>query len=234
MLILITLTTFIRGYEWLVSSSNKKADRTQNPRRAAMTTSTDDDAFDHNAAVDTTTKEPPPPMKALLLFTRPESTLAVSHAVELAEVPRPLAAAAQSSSRNTTLIQIQAAAVTLEDLYTAIGRRPLLSITPTPTKPVIPGIDFTGIVSTCSSSNDKFQQGDVVMGCLLPLRVRHGGWAQYLDISSNNIIKVPSGWTRPQAAAFSMSALVAHAAVQIVNPETNNNNTYYYYLLLQM
>ena len=180
-----------------------------------------DDSFDHDHSFDSATSqtlEPPPPMKALFLLTRPESTLAVSQAVELAEVPRPLV----SNHKSHAIIQIQATAITLEDLYTSIGRRPLLNITPTPTKPVIPGIDFMGQVT--SDSND-LKKGDVVMGCLPPVRVRHGSWAQYLQISSNNIIKVPNGWTQSQAAAFGMSALVAHAALAIVYPEPKHTPT---------
>jgi NADPH:quinone reductase-like Zn-dependent oxidoreductase len=154
-------------------------------------------------------------MKALLLFTRPESILTVSQAVEIAEVPKPVV------SSNSLVIQIQAAAMSLEDLYTAIGRRPLLHISPTPTNPVIPGIDFVGRVAAAAAaaSCQDFKEGDVVMGCLPPVRVRHGTWAQYLVISPNNITKVPTNWTGSQAAAFGMSALVAHAAIQIVFPE---------------
>jgi NADPH:quinone reductase-like Zn-dependent oxidoreductase len=182
-------------------------------------TAADDETFDHDA-VDTpssasSTPEESPSMKALLLFTRLEGILTVSQAVEIAEVPKPVV------SSNSLVIQIRAAAMSLEDLYTAIGRRPLLHISPTPTNPVIPGIDFVGRVAddAAAASCKDFKAGDVVMGCLPPVRVRHGTWAQYLVISPNNITKVPTNWTRSQAAAFGMSALVAHAAIQIVFPE---------------
>ena len=185
---------------------------------AMRSTAADDETFDHDA-VDTpssasSTPEESPSMKALLLFTRPESILTVSQAVEIAEVPKPVV------SSKSLVIQIQAAAMSLEDLYTAIGRRPLLHISPTPTNPVIPGIDFVGRVAAAAAASCKdFKEGDVVMGCLPPVRVRHGTWAQYLLISPNNITKVPTNWTRSQAAAFGMSALVAHAVIQIVFPE---------------
>lgn len=76
------------------------------------------------------------------------------------------------------------------------------------------GIEFAGEI--VSSTSNEYKKGDRVMGMILPFRVRHGCWAQYVSVSPKNIAKVPANWSKEQAAAFPMSSLVAQAACDCV------------------
>lgn len=167
----------------------------------AMATMSDDDSETMSSF---------PTMMALVIMNRPTAVADVSHCVELAHVPRPF----PPKRASPLLVMVEAASLQNEDLYTAIGRRPLLSVNPTPTKPVTLGIEFTGQVM--SSTNKAYKQGDAVMGLMTPIRVRHGCWAQYVTVSSKNVALVPKEWTREQAAAFPMSCLVAQAAADCI------------------
>jgi len=152
-------------------------------------------------------------MNALVIFSRPATALAVASCVELAQVPPPT-----KNTKRGLLVRVRAASLNVEDLYTATARRgPLLAARPSQDSPVTLGIEFAGeVVETTSSNDDKFKVGDRVMGLQVPLRVRHGCWAEYVAVKESEITRIPERWSYAQAAAFPMSSLVAQAAADCV------------------
>lgn len=159
-------------------------------------------------------------MNALVIFRRPATALAVASCAELARVPRPEVPSSSSSSNNQTLlVRVRAASLNVEDLHTATARRGrLLSATPAEDAPVTLGIEFAGEVVQAppSSSSSEFKVGDRVMGLQIPLRVRHGCWAECVAVRASHVTRIPEGWSDAQAAAFPMSSLVARAAADCV------------------
>jgi acrylyl-CoA reductase (NADPH) len=123
--------------------------------------------------------------------------------------------------------QLPEAAVTVKVEYSTINSKDGLAITgksPVVRKfPMVPGIDFAGVVE--SSSSDKFKAGDRVVLNGWGVGEGHwGGLAQKARVNAEWLIKLPEAFSAKQAmaigtagytAALCVEALVAHG----VKPE---------------
>jgi acrylyl-CoA reductase (NADPH) len=78
--------------------------------------------------------------------------------------------------------------------------------------PMIPGVDFAGVVS--ASTNPDFAVGDdvVATGCGLG-EMHYGGYAQYARVHGEWLHKVPSGLTRADCMAIGTAGITAMLSV---------------------
>ncbi len=78
--------------------------------------------------------------------------------------------------------------------------------------PMIPGIDFSGVVET--SANPAFKAGDKVVLNGWGLSERHlGGYAQYARVSGDWLVPLPDGLTLAEAMAIGTAGYTAMLAV---------------------
>ncbi len=77
-----------------------------------------------------------------------------------------------------------------------------------PRRNLIPGIEFSGIVTALGQGVTEFSIGDHVMGS-----IRFGAYATHLNISSRYLLPIPAGWTDAEGASFIVQALTAYYAL---------------------
>jgi NADPH:quinone reductase-like Zn-dependent oxidoreductase len=69
-------------------------------------------------------------------------------------------------------VRVKATALNIEDIMTAVGRRPLVSLAATSDQPVVLGQEFAGVVEEVGSKVTTLKAGDAVLGQKIPFRVR--------------------------------------------------------------
>lgn len=102
--------------------------------------------------------------------------------------------------------------VTVRVTHTTLNYKDALSLTgraPIVRKfPLIPGIDFAGVVE--SSSDAGFEPGDtVILTGWGAGETRHGGYAQKARLPGNQLVKLPKGLTAEQSMAIGTAGLTA-------------------------
>ncbi|WP_434563974.1 acrylyl-CoA reductase (NADPH) [Pseudomonas sp. R1-6] len=104
-------------------------------------------------------------------------------------------------------VAIEYSTVNYKDAMALSGRSPVIR-----QFPLIPGIDFAGIVE--SSSHAGFQAGDRVLlnGWGLS-QTHHGGFAQKARVSGNWLVKVPDVFSTRQAMAIGTAGYTAMLSV---------------------
>jgi putative YhdH/YhfP family quinone oxidoreductase len=76
----------------------------------------------------------------------------------------------------------------------------------------IGGIDFSGTV--VSSSDERFEKGDAVLGVGFDLGVAHdGGYSEYARVPGDWLVKLPQGMTLWDAMAFGTAGFTAGIAI---------------------
>lgn len=72
----------------------------------------------------------------------------------------------------------------------------------------IPGLEYSGIVTSAGSGVSNFKPGDRVMGI-----TRFGGYASQITIPHHYITKMPDDWSFQEGAAYLVHALTAYYAL---------------------
>lgn len=108
--------------------------------------------------------------------------------------------------------------VTIRVEYSSVNYKDALAVTPrggvVRDYPIIPGIDIAGVVET--SSSDDFAPGDAVMAHGHDIgTAKHGGYAEYARVSSDQLVKLDALSTR-EAAAIGTAGFTAAMSVQAV------------------
>jgi alcohol dehydrogenase len=112
-------------------------------------------------------------MRAFAL-TRRAKPGALTDAIQLAEIPDPM------PRRREVVVQVSASTINIDDIHIAegtfysgipIGPRPH------PHRPVVPGSDIAGVVTSIGKDVRSFRVGQNVFGVQLPFRSR-GAWAE--------------------------------------------------------
>lgn len=129
---------------------------------------------------------------------------APADALELAEVPTPIAASDQ------VLVRVAAAGVAIGDWLTVAGQpyiaRPMFGIR-TP-KQRIAGFELSGTVVAVGDGVTRFAIGDEVFG------YADGSLAEYAAVSEDALARKPAGISMEQAAAVPISAVAALQALR--------------------
>ncbi|MDR5882849.1 MDR family oxidoreductase [Caballeronia sp. LZ032] len=137
---------------------------------------------------------------ALMLQKQDDRTLA---AIESIDEPR-----LATSSDGDVLVRIDYSTLNYKDALAITGRGPVVRAWP-----MVPGIDFAGIVET--SSHPDYQPGDpVVMNGWGAGETHWGGLAQKARVPGAHLIALPTGITTRQAMAVGTAGYTAMLCVQ--------------------
>jgi len=137
----------------------------------------------------------PPMMKAVVAheYGGPE-------VLKFEDVPRP------EPKENEALVKVIASGVNPADPLTLSGKYAKEFGTHLP---LIPGYDIAGIVEKAGSNGTKLKVGDAVYG----YPTFGGGWAEYVNVTENEVAKKPESLSFTEAAAVPMGALTAWQAL---------------------
>jgi NADPH:quinone reductase-like Zn-dependent oxidoreductase len=84
--------------------------------------------------------------------------------------------------------------------------------------PLIPGVDFSGVVERVGAGVDAFAAGDEVYGVAAKPFVGAGTFADYVVVSSDTIAPKPESLDFTEAAAVPTAGLTALAAIEAAGP----------------
>ena len=100
-------------------------------------------------------------------------------------------------------IKVKSIGLNFADIFAILG---LYSATPK--GGFVPGLEFSGIVEKVGKDVGDLKPGDQVMGV-----TRFGGYTTRIHIDPSYVVKMPSGWTFEEGAAFPVQALTAYYAL---------------------
>ncbi|HEX7357333.1 MAG TPA: medium chain dehydrogenase/reductase family protein [Ignavibacteriaceae bacterium] len=110
-------------------------------------------------------------------------------------------------------IKIKAIGLNFADVFALQG---LYSATPKGS--FVPGLEYSGIIIKKGRDVTEFEIGDKVMGA-----IRFGAYTTHLNINKKYIIKLPSGWSFEEGAAFTVQSLTAYySLVELGNIKNNS------------
>lgn len=118
-------------------------------------------------------------------------------------------------------VRVEYSTINFKDGLALTGRSPVVRVWP-----LIPGIDFAGVVET--SSHVGFKAGDkVVLNGWGVGETHHGGYAQRARVKGDWLVKLPDGLTSAQAMAIGTAGYTAMLCViglerQGVKPEAGD------------
>ena len=148
-------------------------------------------------------------MQALIITKRPQIG-ELSQDLELVtmETPEP--------RKNEVLVRVLFTTINVDDINlaegTALGGIPI-GASPSAQKPVIPGIEYSGIVEKIGANVTKFKVGDSVFGSINSPGKRYGAWATHFCSKEQYITPKPDYLTYSEAAACAGSGKVASCAI---------------------
>ncbi|QSE96463.1 zinc-binding dehydrogenase [Fulvivirga lutea] len=102
--------------------------------------------------------------------------------------------------KNEVQIEVKAIGLNFADIFAILG---LYSATPKGS--FVPGLEFCGVISKLGSDVSEWEVGNKVMGV-----TRFGGYANYLNLHSDYITKLPDGWSYAEGAGYLVQALTAY------------------------
>ncbi|WP_430425796.1 MDR family oxidoreductase [Phenylobacterium sp.] len=104
-------------------------------------------------------------------------------------------------------VRVEHSTINFKDGLALTGRSPVVRVWP-----LIPGIDFAGVVET--SSHSGFKAGDrVVLNGWGVGETHHGGYAQRARVKGDWLVKLPQGLTSTQAMAIGTAGYTAMLCV---------------------
>ena len=105
--------------------------------------------------------------------------------------------------KGDTVVKINYSTINYKDALAVKNRRPIIK-----RWPMIPGVDFSGVIET--SSNKKFKKGDQVIlnGCGVGEK-HYGGFSQKAKIDSNWLIRLPDSINQFEAMSIGSAGLTA-------------------------
>lgn len=122
-------------------------------------------------------------------------------------VPKP------SPGPGEVLVRVAAAAVNPTDLGFRHGGRAL----PGGAKPpYIPGMDLAGVIDAVGPSAGDWQAGDRVMAAVSPWEPGGGAQAEYRVVASDQLARVPDGWSLTEAATLPMNGMTVRTALDML------------------
>ncbi len=116
----------------------------------------------------------------------------------LGDVPTPVPGARE------LLVRVHASALNRADLLQRRG----LYAAPAGAPRDVPGLEYAGVVEAVGPDVHAWQSGDRVMGL-----VGGGGYAEYVCVSADHVLRVPERLSDEQAAAVPEAYLTAHDAL---------------------
>jgi NADPH:quinone reductase-like Zn-dependent oxidoreductase len=158
-------------------------------------------------------------MQGIVITQRPKiGELSNDLQLVTVEIPEP--------KKREVLIKVLFATITIDDINLAEGTEfggiPI-GASPSSKKPVIPGIELSGIVEKIGTNVTKFKIGDSVFGSINTPAKRYGTWATYCCTKEKYLIQKPDYLTYSEAAACAGSGVVACSAIiQGCNLERDN------------
>ena len=133
----------------------------------------------------------------------------------LTEIPTPLV------GRQDVLVRVQASAVTGFDRLIATGA--LEEFMPHH-YPITVGREFTGTITAVGAEVDGYQVGDAVMGMITGSDLHEGAVAEYVAVHADrHLAHRPANLTPVAAASVAMSAQVALAALEHIDPQAGQH-----------
>lgn len=122
--------------------------------------------------------------------------------LEIRDVPMPEVAS------DGVLVRVRAIGLNFADIFGRIGVYPGI-----PKPPFIPGLEFSGDVVAVGRAATQHHVGERVMGFS-----RIGSHAEFVSLSENFVVEIPSGMTYQDAAAFLVTGVTAlHGLVQLAH-----------------
>ncbi|MGH8501453.1 MAG: oxidoreductase [Gammaproteobacteria bacterium] len=111
-------------------------------------------------------------------------------------------------SAGEVVIQAHYSSVNYKDALAGTGKGKILR-----RSPLVGGIDVSGVVS--GSDDSRFQPGDQVLvtGCGLS-EVHDGGYAEYVRVPADSVIRIPAGLDLFQAMALGTAGFTAALAIK--------------------
>jgi NADPH:quinone reductase len=122
-------------------------------------------------------------------------------------VPRP------SPGQGQVLVKVAAATVNPTDLGFRAGARP---VPPGVEPPFIPGMDLAGVIEEAGPGVSGWQPGDRVMAAVFPLMPGGGAQAEYRAVDTDQLARVPDGWSLTDAATLPMNGMTVRVALDLL------------------
>jgi len=114
---------------------------------------------------------------------------------------------------NEVMIEVRAIGFNFADLFAIQG---LYSATPKGS--FIPGLEYSGVITQKGKDVSDFRVNDNVMGV-----IKFGAYATHINIDYRYVLKIPSGWSFEEGAAFIVQSLTAYyALVELANIKDND------------
>lgn len=110
-------------------------------------------------------------------------------------------------------VQVKVIGLNFADIFAIQG---LYSATPKGS--FVPGLEYSGIIIKKGSNVSEYDISDKVMGS-----IRFGAYTDHLNINKNYILKIPSGWSFEDGAAFIVQSLTAYySLIELGNIKNNS------------
>ncbi|GIO62427.1 NADP-dependent oxidoreductase [Paenibacillus cineris] len=122
--------------------------------------------------------------------------------LQLTELPVP------SAGPGTVRVRVQTAGVMPIDAKVRSGSVPYAQSHPFP---IIPGNEFAGIIDEVGDGVSEFARGDEVIGFTL-----FGGYAEYVVVSSDQLVRKPAGMPWETAGGFTGNGQGAHMGLEAI------------------
>nr|WP_145160057.1 NADP-dependent oxidoreductase [Paenibacillus terrae] len=122
--------------------------------------------------------------------------------LQLTELPVP------SAGPGTVRIRVKTAGVMPIDAKVRSGSVPYAQSHPFP---IIPGNEFAGIIDEVGDGVSEFVRGDEVIGFTM-----FGGYAEYVVVSSDQLVRKPAGMPWETAGGFTGNGQGAHMALEAI------------------
>ncbi|MEC0177669.1 NADP-dependent oxidoreductase [Paenibacillus favisporus] len=122
--------------------------------------------------------------------------------LQLTELPVP------SAGPGTARVRVKTAGVMPIDAKVRSGSVPYAQSHPFP---IIPGNEFAGIIDEVGDGVSEFARGDEVIGFTM-----FGGYAEYVVVSSDQLVRKPAGMPWETAGGFTGNGQGAHMALEAI------------------
>jgi NADPH:quinone reductase len=110
-------------------------------------------------------------------------------------------------------VRVHAAAVNPADTLMRAGDVDVSWLPP----PHVPGMDIAGVIDQVGADAEtRFASGDAVMALVVPTRPHGGGYAEYVVVPVDWVVKAPPNITLVEAATIPMNGLTALWAIHVL------------------
>ncbi len=117
-----------------------------------------------------------------------------------------------------TLVKIDYSTLNYKDALAITGKRPIIR-----KWPMIPGVDFAGIVK--QTSNNKFSVGDKVVINGYGIGENHfGGFAEIARVNSNWLVKIPKNLNSFEAMSIGSAGLTSMLCIMEIQKHLSSKN----------